>query len=455
MSFTQKLLANQGSIHLEYDDRGGLVITRMGDKDGPSGTRMVAYDPDEAVLKIFPKERVWDGCGDAYEELKEIWVDLEVMHWDPKSPVEPTENDEYRLVGLPSGVGVVIGYGLSFPRNYNRLAIEIGQQSSCSVLHLTNRVTQVNSNRLEVNIVDFKDYVTKTDRHRGRASEIASRLNGIEAFNTIAKASGNPPRRMNPGRLNITRSMGQIISGETEFDAVGRDVLLKDTLAESRAAARDNAETLGRLRLEVELVSLESLIQEFEKALGSPVGMKESTWQKFFKDNQFCLQQLFSAPVTYVGEQVEVKIPNLHGAGLRRPDFLMVNTVSRVTHLVEIKKPNSKLVKDRPYRGSGGAEVYACDVDLAGAIAQLQAQVQSARTDLSHILKSTPGAPDVHAGIVRGAIIAGRFEELSSSQQDSFLRYRDGLNGVDILTFDEVLERLRGLREVLGRAGSQ
>lgn len=445
------LEATWGSISLATDDEGGLIITRKGTKDGPNGVMMVAYKPKKSLLRIFPRKSEWDGADDAYQQLKEIRLDLDVTDWDPADPVHETEQGDFRLVGLPDGLGVIISYGLAFPRNYKKLIHEFESQTKCKVLYLTHRNTVVTHDILQLNIADFNSYIKTTDLHRRRAGDVASRLNGIEAFNTIARASNLTPREASPARLPLIRAMSDVISGKTDLDTPGRDELLLEVIAETRAAAHANAATLGRLRQDVNLVTLEVLIERFEAALQNVGRKSERTWQSFFSDNPFALQQMFSSPVTYVGEQIEVKIPTLHGSGLRRPDFLMVNTVSRVAHLIEIKTPSSKLMQKSPYRGADGAEVYACDGELAGTLAQLQAQVQSARTDLALILKNTLNAPTVDTGIVRGVAIAGTFDALSPQQRQSFLRYREGLVGIDILTYDEVLERLRGLHTVLSQ----
>lgn len=171
--------------------------------------------------------------------------------------------------------------------------------------------------------------------------------------------------------------------------------------------------------------------------------------QRFFRENTFALQQLFAAPVTYVGEQISVKLPTVHNAGQRQPDFLLVNTIVRTVHLVEIKTPDTALMASSAFRGSEGAEVYATHRKLAESVAQIQGQIQSARADLPALLANSPGFPEVDAGIVRGSLIAGRLDTLRLAQQQSFLRFRDGLIGIDILTYDEVLQRLRALHAML------
>lgn len=438
-----------GEVHVAKDDRGKLTITRIGKKDGLEGVEMVVFDPQDSIIQIFPREGHWKGSDTAYSQLKEIRVDRAVTRWDPDDPLGETDGGEYRLEGFPKGIGVVIGYGLSFPKNYKRLSCEIQAQTSCTVLYLTKQKTQVVDDIFYFNIRDFNSYIKTVDRYRNQASDIASRLNVVESFNVVASAVKRPLKEVGPCRLPIKQAMMNVISGKTELDVSGREELLQKTMAETRAAADENRSALGRLRHDIDLVTLECLIGRFDKELRGDGRRRENVWQSFFADNQFALQQLFSSPVTYIGEQIEVRIPSIKGSGGRRPDFLMVNTISRTIHLIEIKTPSLKLMRSKPYRGCDGAEVYACGDDLNGSIAQLQSQIESARTDLRQILGNTSGVPPMNTAIVQGVVVAGMYESLDSQQKQSFVRYRDSISGIHIITYDEVLESLKNLHFAL------
>lgn len=440
-----------GEVHVAKDDTGKLTITRFGEKDGLEGVEMVVFDPQDSIIQIFPREAHWKGSDLAYPQLKEIRVDRAVTRWNPDYPLEETDGGECRLDGFPEGIGVVIGYGLSFPKNYKRLSCEIQDQTECAVLYLTSQETQVVDDIFCLNIRDFNSYIETVDRHRDRASDVARRLNAVESFNVVASAVKGPLKEVGPCRLAIKQAMMNVISGKTELDVSGREELLQKTMAETRAAADENRSALGRLRHDIDLVTLEQLIDRFDKELGRDGRSRENVWQSFFADNQFALQQLFSSPVTYIGEQVEVRIPSLKGSGGRRPDFLMVNTISRTIHLIEIKTPSSKLMQSRPYRGCDGAEVYACDNDLNCSIAQLQSQIESARTDLPQILGNTSDVPPMNTAIVQGVVVAGKYESLNSQQKQSFVRYRDGISGIHIITYDEVLASLKNLYSTLNK----
>lgn len=142
-----------------------------------------------------------------------------------------------------------------------------------------------------------------------------------------------------------------------------------------------------------------------------------------------------------------VRLPSIDGSGARIVDFMLVNAISRSVHLVEIKTPATPLL-GAPYRGGGTATVLPPHAKLSGAVAQLQAQMESARTDLPNILKVSKTEP-IDPGTVIGALIVGTLRGLEPPQLASFLRYRAGLTGIEVITYDEVLDRLKTLRDML------
>jgi hypothetical protein len=447
MSTVETIEAGWGDVVIEHLDNGDLNISRRLKPD-KSGQLMVGYEAHRDVITVWPRGGV--NASNKSMVLDQVRLDRAATQWLPTAPVSEVETangPSPALAGLPQGVGSIFQFGMWFPVAYRRIANEVREQTGCSILHLTTAETRIESDVFYFNIGSFEEFVAIVDRQSARASDVTTSLRSTEAHNAVAKSLGKTLRSHRLGRLHIKRAISAAITGE--FDDNTREELLEVAATEAQAAATHNPQMLGRLRDDINLVTLEVLIEQFNNALDGPGANHESTWQTFFSTNRFALQQLFSAPVTYAGEQVLVRIPTMRGAGQRVVDFLLLNSIARTAHVVEIKHPGAKLIKATPYRGSDRAEVFAMHPQLAGGIAQLQAQMESARRDLPSIHERTPDAPEMSFSAVRGAIIAGRLSELSLDQRASFLRLRDALVGIDILTFDEVLERLRTLHQVL------
>jgi hypothetical protein len=296
----------------------------------------------------------------------------------------------------------------------------------------------------------FEEYQHDVDTIRRRGGDVVGRVTAAAAQNKVATILGRELRRPTIGRHPMIQAMTRELTGETTLDAEERGMLVKQMSVESRAAAAEKPKAFGKLREDIELVSLDVLIGRFEERM-SKSSQGEAIWQTFFRDNSFALQQLLSSPVALYGEQLHVKLPNAYGKGGRITDFVLVNTVTRTAVVVEIKTPATTLMRTTSYRGArgSGAEVYPPDKELSGSVAQLQAQMESVLTDFKAILRTTAGADELDTCVVHGAVIAGTVGSLTPEEQSSFLRYRNGLHGVQIIAFDEVLQRLKGLRDML------
>lgn len=243
----------------------------------------------------------------------------------------------------------------------------------------------------------------------------------------------------------MIRAMTEEVANGYVVDAADRANLVDQVVLQAPKVAHESPEQFGKLREDIELVSLEVLIERYEQGLSGRAGRDEGHWQSFFTTNPFALQQVFSAPILVSRGQVHVKGTDALGQGSRITDFLCVNAVTRSAIAVEIKTPATELIMNRSYRGSGTAEVYPPHRNLSGAVSQVQAQMESVSRDLIE----TPDLGSIDRWHVRGAVIIGKISELSDEQRTSFLRYREGLTAVTVLGYDEVLERLKYLRALL------
>lgn len=448
MTEVERIEADWGEVVLSRDgDR--LAFTRHASEDGKDGVLMAEYDPGKQILRLFPRQGEGGGPEFRYRQIHEIQVDTSVSEWDPENPVELTARlEEPGLTQMPHGLGFLFGYGLGVPKPYHRLVQEVEEKTSCTVLRLDDsKVPRIAGDVFHLGVNQFRNFVWEVDNYGDRGSAVVSKLRDTAAANVVADALGLPRRPPSPGRLPIIKEMTKVVSGETDLDSDGRSELLKLAAHESRTAAADHPLELSKLRQELNLVTLDVLIEQFGKALNETPG-NELKWQAFFKSNTFALQQLFSSPVAYIGKELHVRLPSMDGSGTRIVDFMLVNAISRSVHLVEIKTPATPLLGPR-YRGSRTATVFPPHPKLSGAVAQLQAQMESARTDLPGILKNSTSESSIDPGIVIGALIVGTLSGLGPTQLESFLRYRAGLTGMEVITYDEVLDRLKTLRDML------
>ncbi|RWG98705.1 MAG: DUF4263 domain-containing protein [Mesorhizobium sp.] len=211
-----------------------------------------------------------------------------------------------------------------------------------------------------------------------------------------------------------------------------------------RTLAQKEPRELLELRREIELVSLEELIDIFDKKL-SQAGLQERHWQEFFNANAFILQLAFNLPALAFGDQVAVGGTRFDGSGGKLADFVLRLGLFGNLALVEIKTPKAALLVKRPYRGG----VYAPSEELSGAVTQVLDQRHQLQNEINS-KKVTSKAYDVFTYAVPCIVIVGR-SPITVEEKKSLELYRNNLRDVIVITFDELLAKLKALHEFLAK----
>lgn len=438
-----------GKIEQKLVD-GEFVLTRVPRDKSEKSYEVLRYDIDEQLLRIFPKSTSFGALEPQFERNTELHV--ESPGWDSSRHSE--EHGRYWLLyakGLPKGFSAIYEFGLGIQRDYRRFVDQILERTSSSTVRFVldgPEGLDAASLTFRVSLARFDAYRSAVDRSRGRAQTAARRVIEADTHNAVADLFGEtrvgPKYTRNPAIRAITE---EVATGHVT-DANDRALIADELTAIAPVIAAETPRRLVQLRDDIELVSLQSLIERCSGDLDGPYSNDEGHWQEFFAANKFALQLLFAAPVVVVREHATVQAPDIDGRGSRITDFLCANTVTRTVSVVEIKTPASRLMSASAYRGSNSdAAVYAPHSALAGAIAQLQSQMASVPRSLASRLTPELNLDPWHEP--RGALVVGRVSSLEAEQRESFLRFRAGLSNITVLGYDEVLERLKALRDVL------
>nr|WP_242484828.1 Shedu immune nuclease family protein [Rhodococcus sp. MS16] len=244
------------------------------------------------------------------------------------------------------------------------------------------------------------------------------------------------------GRHPVTKILTKAADGVTELTEGEQDELIETFAAESTALARTRPEAFLKLHRDVELVNLDRLIEAYEESLaGSTV---ELDWQIFFDNNVFALQQVFGTPMVSFQSTASVGGVGFSGSGGKIADFLYKNPMTNNAALVELKRPSTPLLAPKKYRGG----VFRPSNDLAGAVTQVMDQAYQLMTSFAQLRFSSRS--DLEAYAVQCFVIAGRTASLDHpDKQKSFEMYRANSRSVKIVTYDEILEQLKFLRNFL------
>lgn len=271
-----------------------------------------------------------------------------------------------------------------------------------------------------------------------KGEEVATLLNRLGEINTTLAKYGH--------------SYGTSVMPLTKESAPGiflqiGDICNRDWVIEQLRALEDtNFENLG---LAIGRARIESAIADMEASF---TNTDEKYWQTFFEERPWILQQVFAFPVIYLQGETYLGGKNSRGrqgSGGSATDFLYKNGSNGSFAVVEIKEPGCRLLGSC-YRGEEGCEenneVYRVHGDLSGGVVQMENQIHIATEYFkSQIGNDFDGLTSLNPS---GVLIAGTYQGLSDVQKKSFDLFRKSLGKNQILTFDEVLSKLKLLKTV-------
>jgi hypothetical protein len=408
------------------------------------------FDLKQQLLRIYPKSTQFGVLGPQFTRITELQVESPGWNFSNHS----AEHGQYYLLyarGLPKGFSAIYEFGLGINRDYRDFVDEIEARTTCSVVRFVQNGPEgpdANGDVFRVSLARFAEYRAAVERSRGRGRTAVRRVIEADTHNAIAELFGLDPVGPKYTRNPVIRAITEEVATGHVTDPSERIQLADEVTRAAPAIGREAPERLMKLRADIELVSLDALIEQFEADLDGPHARDEDHWQGFFNINRFGLQLIFSAPIVVERQHATVQAPDIDGRGARVTDFLCANTVTRTAVIVEIKTPGAALMSHASYRGKGtDAAVYPPHLELVGPIAQLQSQLSSVPRSLAHRL--APASDLDPWNDPRGAVISGRISSLNDEQRESLLRFRAGLSTVTVLGYDEVLERLKALRSAL------
>ncbi|WIE84429.1 Shedu anti-phage system protein SduA domain-containing protein [Curtobacterium sp. MCPF17_021] len=444
----EELSDEAGEVHKTLD--GDEVVVTWEPRSSGDRIEMMRFNPTTHLARIFPRAR----GGALYENPFERVTELQLFmpKWTDTPPTEVSDlNFLVRLQGLPRGFNPVFVYGLGISRPYRGIIQEIETESACTVVRLTLDGSEgAHGERFDITVDRFERFRQAVERTKGRAATAANRVIEAEQRNSVNELFGKVAATPKFGKNPTIRAFTEEVATGYVTNAADRSALVDEVARQAPTVAQENPERFGKLREDIELVSLETLIEQYGRGLTGARAKDEAHWQSFFMTNPFSLQQIFSAPILIVGEQIHVQGTNPLGGESRITDFLCVNAVTRSAIAVEIKTPATKLMTSTQYRGEGAARIYPTHKELSGAVAQVEAQMES----VMHELKDHPSFGTIDKWHVSGAVVIGTVSSLSTEQNESFLRFREGLGKVQVIGFDEISERLKHLHTLLSDPGA-
>ena len=169
----------------------------------------------------------------------------------------------------------------------------------------------------------------------------------------------------------------------------------------------------------------------------------EAFWQRTLGERAFVLSQVFAYPIVIIGEKMYVGGKDITNKRGNVADFLgRIRSTGSVV-LIEIKTPQTKLLGSQ-YRN----DVFPLSAELSGAVAQALKYRQNLVSEFHTLMRRESGALLAEP---RCLVVAGNTTSqlVTPGMRESFELHRDRLQGVTIVGYDELFDRLESTVSLL------
>jgi hypothetical protein len=422
-------------------NRRGVTQGFFVPKDPPSSgakAKIVELDPEKGELRIFPINTIPGHKGllePKYKKIRKIAL--------------PVEIDEYTelvdlLEDLPPGLTKDPEYGLGFARECDPVIDFIELHTDCASIELTaSGDAMVSGRTFRLSQPHLAALRATMDHIKTRGNGGIRRVKEKHVHDSLGPVIGLDVKELSMGRLPDSKWMTKVAAGEVPLNADEEDELLAAVSSSANAIAGGSPQKLVRLQADIQVANLDQLVDTLDLALGE--AHPEAWWQTFFEENVFVLQLIFGGPTVFIDSQVPIGDADTSLKGKKIADYLFKHALTNNAALVEIKKPSTQLLSKTPYRKG----VYGVHSEIGKSVTQVLDQaLHLSHTEAATKKRTGDGSWSITAP--RCFVVVGRASELDTDdKRKSFELYREHLSGVRIVTYDEILEQLKSLRDFL------
>ena len=456
-----ELNAENGSDHrvklLEFDGMNHSITifptnTRAGRDDflRPKYDKIRRITLADRDVVVFPSDD--DEPSEAHEAgflspysgptvpLEDGTIDIESLDLVPS-----TEKDVMRVLeGLPSTFIKDYDWGLGLAKKFRFIVDAVEKLSDCTEIVISNEHETGIDQKKKVFYISANDFeeARKVLNNITNITHAAARsVKDATIYNLFAERTGKPEVPVTVGRHPLRKLFTAVAQGQEQLSDDEQAAVVQVLEKNVKAIAKTDPGRLAKLQHDIELVTLETLIARYEEMI--PRKLSENHWQDFLNENPFILSLAFGYPIIKVKDQAYVGGRRISGSGDRITDFLGKNSLTNNSAIIEIKTPNEKLLNENVYR----AGVYAPSKELSGSVNQALDQKYRFDHEIAQI-KVNSKLYDIETYSVHCCLIIGKTPS-GDDQLKSFEHFRRNSKNVDVITFDELLGKLKQLREFL------
>ncbi|EMJ48718.1 Shedu immune nuclease family protein [Leptospira santarosai] len=194
-------------------------------------------------------------------------------------------------------------------------------------------------------------------------------------------------------------------------------------------------ENLNKLNTFSGVLNLKNCLSHWERNQENP---NEEFWQKEFKENSFLVSQLFTTPVLIMNQKGYVGGKSISNSGGSITDFIFANKLTKNTSIIELKTPVTKILGSM-YRNG----VYHISSEISGSIVQICNYKDQITKNYYSLASNTEDVFHVYDPTCI-LIVGNCSKELTDKEKlKSFELFRQQLGNIQVVTFDELFEKMR------------
>ncbi len=205
--------------------------------------------------------------------------------------------------------------------------------------------------------------------------------------------------------------------------------------------------TLLETKSKIDKKYIEDVITEFKSLMKITTDTEatEKKWQAFLNTHNWIFSYIFSFPIILFQDEAYVGGKNISNSNGKVTDFLVKNNLTDNVAFIEIKTHKSPLMKrGKAYRGN---DVYGMSIDLSGALSQVLNQRDNFQKHFATIkIDSDESFESFNSKCV---VLMGQIKQLNSKQYRPFELVRSNSKDVEIITFDELLDKIENIQKLI------
>ncbi|MCK5847995.1 MAG: DUF4263 domain-containing protein [Caldisericia bacterium] len=242
--------------------------------------------------------------------------------------------------------------------------------------------------------------------------------------------------------LNAVKQNPKLLNKLTKSDNLGLLKLFLEQVANNSSAeeishriSNFSSDSIRKFSLSLSIERFDKIIKKMKNNIGNN---REEYWHRdIFAKNQWIISQLFSFPCTIFANKAYLGGKGLDNKGGKICDYIYQNQVTKNVAIVEIKTPCTKLIGPK-YR-----ETFSMSSELSGSINQVLDYKDTLTKNYYSLIKDP--CKDFEPFNPTCLVIVGNMCDLSEVQKGTFEAFRNSLNNIFIVTYDEIIEKAQAL----------